>query len=105
MNEYDLDTICTALNFDKKHHSRVKKCILDLFNLFVDNRLNLLEINPFSIGTECDSIICFDAKANIDENHVKLLEQLDSSLIVEEENEIINLGGNIGCFGNSLCSC
>ncbi len=84
--------------------------ILGLGNMFVENDLSLLEINPLVI-TKQGHLLCLDAKINIDDNalyrHPKLRALRDPSQEDERENRArdwelnyIALDGDIGCMVN-----
>ncbi|MEN2498835.1 MAG: hypothetical protein MHMPM18_003098 [Marteilia pararefringens] len=91
---YDLTEICNDLKFEYKHHHMVRDCISQLFKAFVRNRLSLLEINPFAIAKESDSIMCFDCKIVLDdESKFESQELLDDST-----HELNDFGGHIACF-------
>lgn len=82
----------------------------NLYRLFVEKDMSLLEINPLVV-TEAGSLIALDGKMNFDSNalfrHPEILELRDLS--EEEPTEIeaskhdlafIKLDGNIGCLVN-----
>ncbi len=84
--------------------------LLNLYRLFVDCDLSLLEINPLVV-TKSGELICLDAKVNIDDNALyrqsKLREMRDTTQENEQETlaqkwelNYIKLDGNIGCMVN-----
>ncbi len=84
--------------------------LMNLYKMFVEKDLFLLEINPLVVTKQGD-LICLDAKINIDDNalyrQVKLREMRDTSQEDEKENiaqqwnlSYISLDGNIGCMVN-----
>ena len=86
------------------------KILIGLGNMFVDNDLALLEINPLVITAQGD-LLCLDCKINIDENalyrHPTLRTMRDSTQEDERENRArdwelnyIALDGEIGCMVN-----
>jgi succinyl-CoA synthetase beta subunit len=84
--------------------------VQNLYRLFVDLDLSLLEINPLVI-TSNNELICLDAKLNVDDNALfrqpAIREMRDPSQEDELENtaqkweiSYIKLDGNIGCMVN-----
>ena len=82
----------------------------NLFRLFVEKDLSLLEINPLVI-TQNGDLHCLDAKINIDSNALyrqpELMEMHDESQEDPQEAEAakhdlsyVSLDGNIGCMVN-----
>jgi succinyl-CoA synthetase beta subunit len=86
------------------------KLLVGLGNMFAENDLSLLEINPLVI-TKDNNLLCLDGKITIDDNalyrHPKLREMRDISQEDDRENRArdwelnyIALDGNIGCMVN-----
>lgn len=84
--------------------------MMNLYRLFVERDLSLLEINPFVV-TKDGRLICLDGKINIDDNALyrqpQLREMRDSTQEDERENRAqqwnlnyIALDGDIGCMVN-----
>ena len=84
--------------------------MMGLYQLFVDEDLGLLEINPLVV-TKQNTMLCLDAKINLDDNalyrHPKLRDMRDASQEDERENQAqqwdlnyISLDGDIGCMVN-----
>lgn len=84
--------------------------VQNLYLLFIQNDLSLIEINPLVVTPE-NHLLCLDAKINVDENALfrqpELADLRDSTQ--EDEKEIkakawalnyIALEGNIGCMVN-----
>lgn len=86
------------------------KMMMDLYRVFVERDFSLLEINPLVI-TKQNTLVCLDAKVNIDDNALyrqsELREMRDPSQEDERENRAqqwelnyIALDGDIGCMVN-----
>jgi succinyl-CoA synthetase beta subunit len=86
------------------------KIMMGLYQLFVDEDLSLLEINPLVV-TKQNTMLCLDAKINLDDSalyrHPKLRDMRDPSQEDERENQAqqwdlnyISLDGDIGCMVN-----
>ncbi|EKD70517.1 MAG: hypothetical protein ACD_46C00513G0002 [uncultured bacterium] len=86
------------------------KLLVGLGKMFVERDLSLLEINPLVI-TKQGSLLCLDAKINIDDNalyrQAELREMRDATQEDERENRArewelnyIALDGDIGCMVN-----
>ena len=84
--------------------------MMNLYQLFIERDLSLLEINPFVV-TRVDRFICLDAKINVDDSALYRQSVLRKmrDLTQEDEYEIlarqwklnyIKLNGNIGCMVN-----
>ncbi len=84
--------------------------LMNLYQLFVERDLSLLEINPLVV-TKSGALICLDGKINIDDNALYRQPELrlmhDSSQEDERENRAqqwslnyISLDGDIGCMVN-----
>lgn len=99
-----------ALKLDKSLMRSFTALATGLYNMFVERDLSLLEINPLVLTKE-NTLICLDAKINIDDNALyrqkELQEMRDVSQEDERENQAANwqlnyiaLDGNIGCMVN-----
>jgi len=86
------------------------KILLGLGKLFVENDLNLLEINPLVI-TKQGNLLCLDGKIIIDDNAMYRQPELRAMRDISQEDErenrardwelnYIALDGNIGCMVN-----
>lgn len=106
---FHIRNILFFLNINYIHFENLKILIKNLFKIFKENDLILLEINPLIIyGGE---FYCLDAKFEVDDNsfyrNKKLFEQYDFNQDTEIENKAkkinlnyISLHGNIGCIVN-----
>ena len=99
-----------ALNLDKSLMRSFTSLATGLYTMFVERDLSLLEINPLVLTKE-NTLVCLDAKINIDENALyrqkELHEMRDTSQEDERENQAqqwqlnyVALDGNIGCMVN-----
>ncbi|MDD6177737.1 MAG: ADP-forming succinate--CoA ligase subunit beta [Succinivibrio sp.] len=86
------------------------KLFLNMYKMFKENDLSLLEVNPLVITTE-GNLVCLDAKINIDSNalyrHKDLAALDDLTQIDAREAKATSVGlnyvaldGNIGCMVN-----
>ena len=84
--------------------------IQNLFQLFIEKDLSLLEINPLVI-TEQGNLHCLDAKINIDSNalyrqpdiqemHDETQEDPQEAEAAKNDLSYVSLDGNIGCMVN-----
>ena len=102
--------VAFALGLKGDTAKQCHKMLADLYRLFIDKDMSLLEINPLVV-TEAGDIICLDAKMNFDGNalyrHPQIAELRD--LGEEDPMEIeasksdlsyVKLDGNIGCMVN-----
>jgi len=102
--------IAFALGLTGDQVNQCVKMVGDLYRLFVEKDMSLLEVNPL-ILTKDGKLLCLDAKFNFDDNalfrHKDLVEMADPT----EENpaelrahrfglSYIALDGNIGCLVN-----
>ncbi|OGT36233.1 MAG: succinate--CoA ligase subunit beta [Gammaproteobacteria bacterium RIFCSPHIGHO2_12_FULL_37_14] len=99
-----------ALHLKGEQIKQFVNLLMGLGKLFKENDLSLLEINPLVI-TKQGSLLCLDAKINIDDNALyrqpKLRAMRDASQEDERENRArdwelnyIALDGDIGCMVN-----
>ncbi len=102
--------IADALGLEGGQIKQCVKMIGDLYRMFVDNDMSLLEINPLVV-TKDGELTCLDGKMDFDSNalyrHPEIMELRD----LEEEDPMeieaskhdlafIKLDGNIGCLVN-----
>ena len=108
--EDDAISIAKVLKLNDDQTNQFIPMIQNLFQLFIEKDLSLLEINPLVI-TEQGNLHCLDAKINIDSN--ALYRQLDIQEMHDETQEdpqeaeaaksdlsYVSLDGNIGCMVN-----
>ena len=107
---YQCRDIFFQLNLDYKQINEYTKIMMGLYDVFIQNDLSMLEINPLVVTKE-GNLICLDAKINIDDNamyrHADLRLLRDPSQEDERENHAqqwelnyIALDGDIGCMVN-----
>lgn len=98
------------LGLNKEQGKQFTHILMNLYTMFTENDLSLLEINPLVI-TSAGDLLCLDAKINIDDNALYRLPELrgmrDHTQEDERENRArdwelnyIALDGNIGCMVN-----
>ena len=103
-------SIAKVLRLNDVQISQFIPILNNLFRLFVEKDLSLLEINPLVINDSGD-LHCLDAKVNIDSNALfrqpELLEMYDETQEDPQEAEAakydlsyVSLDGNIGCMVN-----
>ena len=108
--EDDAISIAKVLKLNDDQTKQFIPMIQNLFQLFIEKDLSLLEINPLVI-TEQGNLHCLDAKINIDAN--ALYRQPDIQEMHDETQEdpqeveaaksdlsYVSLDGNIGCMVN-----
>jgi len=99
-----------CLGIKKELYSKFTQIIKNLYQLFVDNDLGLLEINPFVV-TKDNDLICLDAKMNFDSNALYRNPSILSMRDLDEEDTLeiqasehglnyVKLDGAIGCMVN-----
>tara|TARA_B100001123_G_scaffold68917_1_gene77001 strand:+ start:34 stop:1194 length:1161 start_codon:yes stop_codon:yes gene_type:complete len=104
------EKVIEIFKLDKDANSQAINLIKSIYQMFIENDANLVEINPL-ILTKKNKLICLDAKMNFDDNalfrHPEILKLRD--LNEEEKTEIeaskydlsyIKLDGSIGCMVN-----
>ena len=114
LDEQDLSnfaiSIGNVLKLNNEQQNQFAPMLDNLFRLFVEKDLSLLEINPLVI-TQNGDLHCLDAKINIDSNALyrqpELMEMHDESQEDPQEAEAakhdlsyVSLDGNIGCMVN-----
>ena len=108
--EDDAISIAKVLKLNDDQTKQFIPMIQNLFQLFIEKDLSLLEVNPLVI-TEQGNLHCLDAKINIDAN--ALYRQADIREMHDETQEdpqeveaaksdlsYVSLDGNIGCMVN-----
>jgi succinyl-CoA synthetase beta subunit len=104
---------CRALAFKLGLETQIKDfsiLLQNLYRLFTDLEINLIEINPLIIDTE-NKLIPLDAKVEFDDSalfrhpniaqlHDKSQEEAKENLASENQLNYIALDGNIGCMVN-----
>lgn len=106
----DVMPLANGLNLSEKQIPEFKKIVEGLIDLFFQNDLSLIEINPLVID-ENNSLKCLDVKINIDENALFRHEELSNLRDTSQENQkeieaskwdlnYVALNGNIGCMVN-----
>lgn len=107
---YQARSLGFALNLPAESIKQFVPLLLNLYKMFTECDLSLLEINPLVI-TQKGSLICLDGKVNIDPNalyrQTELREMRDISQEEERETRAqqwdlnyIALDGDIGCMVN-----
>mgnify|MGYP001175798316 CR=1 FL=1 len=106
----DVMPLANGLNLSEKQIPEFKKIVEGLIDLFFQNDLSLIEINPLVVD-ENNSLKCLDVKINIDENALFRHEELSNLRDTSQENQkeieaskwdlnYVALNGNIGCMVN-----
>ncbi len=102
--------IATALGLKGEASKTCVKMIGDLYRMFVEKDMSLLEINPLVV-TKDGKLVCLDGKMDFDSNalyrHPEILElrdfgEEDPAEIEASKHDLafIKLDGNIGCLVN-----
>ena len=110
IQSYQVKKIAFNLGLRDKANSQMVKCILAMYNVYINNDLSLLEINPL-VKTANDDIFAVDAKINIEDNalyrhpNLALLrdkDEEDPAEVEAAENNLnfVKLNGNVGCMVN-----
>jgi len=110
MQPFQCRNLFFGLALDPKLMREFTKIVMGLYQVFVDNDLSLIEINPLVV-TQDGRLTCLDAKINIDDNamyrQAKLSEMRDTTQEDERETRAqqwdlnyISLDGDIGCMVN-----
>ncbi len=107
---YQCRELALKLHFNAVQTKQLISVMENLYKMFVECDLSLIEINPLVI-TKLGDIVCLDAKINVDDNALyrqnALKELRDTSQ--EDEKELhasewelnyISLDGDIGCMVN-----
>lgn len=107
---YQAKRIAFNLGLKDKAYSQMVKCVMAMYDAYINNDLSLLEINPL-VKTSNDDIFAVDAKINIDDNalyrhpNLELLrdkDEEDPAEVEAAENNLnfVKLDGNVGCMVN-----
>ncbi len=107
---YQCREIGFAIGLNANQVKQLTFILPNLYRLFVEKDLSLLEINPLVINDKGD-LIALDGKINIDDNalyrHTDLAGMYDSSQVDEKEDKArkfdlnyVTLEGNIACMVN-----
>ena len=110
LQAYQAKRIAFNLGLRDKSYSQMVKCVMAMYDTYINNDLSLLEINPL-VKTANDDIFAVDAKVNIDDNalyrHPKLelmrdKDEEDPAEVEAAENNLnfVKLDGNVGCMVN-----
>ena len=108
--EDDAISIAKVLKLNDDQTRQFIPMIQNLFQLFIEKDLSLLEINPLVI-TEQGNLHCLDAKINIDANalyrqpdiremHDETQEDPQEVEAAKSDLSYVSLDGNIGCMVN-----
>ena len=108
--EDDAISIAKVLKLNDDQTKQFIPMIQNLFQLFIEKDLSLLEINPLVI-TEQGNLHCLDAKINIDSNalyrqpdiqemHDETQEDPQEAEAAKSDLSYVSLDGNIGCMVN-----
>ncbi len=108
--EDDAISIAKVLKLNDDQTKQFIPIIQNLFQLFIEKDLSLLEINPLVI-TEQGNLHCLDAKINIDANalyrqpdiremHDETQEDPQEVEAAKSDLSYVSLDGNIGCMVN-----
>jgi succinyl-CoA synthetase beta subunit len=107
---YQCRELFFGLKLDNSQIAVFTDILMNLYKLFVEHDLSLLEINPLVV-TKSGVLICLDGKINIDDNALyrqpEIRQMHDASQEDERENRAqqwnlnyIALDGDIGCMVN-----
>lgn len=110
MQPYQARHLFFGLGLDNSQLRDFTNLVLNLYKLFVERDLGMLEINPLVVTAE-GKLVCLDGKFNIDDNALyrqsEIREMRDTSQEDERENRAqqwelnyIALDGDIGCMVN-----
>jgi len=104
------EKVARAMGFPEERIPQVQQQIQNLFRLYVEKDVTLIEVNPMA-ETSNGEVMCMDAKISFDEN--ALFRQKDiagmEDLTQKDQREVeaaksdlnyIGLDGNIGCLVN-----
>jgi succinyl-CoA synthetase beta subunit len=112
LQPYQGRELAFGLGLEGKQVGQLVKIMQALYDLFLDNVLSLIEINPLIVTGDGD-LLALDAKLNIDQNAIDVGRQSEIAAMrdtsQEDEAEVkatehnlnyITLDGNIGCMVN-----
>jgi len=109
LQPYQCRQLAFGLGLEGKQIGALSKIMMNLYRLFIEKDLSLVEINPLIVSGE--SLLALDAKLNVDDTALyrrpDLMELRDTTQEDEKECEAakhdlnyITLDGNIGCMVN-----
>jgi succinyl-CoA synthetase beta subunit len=110
LEEKECHEIAAQLQLDSSLYTQFSKTLLGLYNIFIKNDVNLVEINPLII-TGADEIIALDGKIDFDDNALYRNEDIAKLRDISQEDEkeriasesqlnYISLDGTVGCMVN-----
>jgi len=110
IRDYHIRNLYDRLFLPADMYKGFANCVIGLYNIFVNNDVSLIEINPLAINSE-NVFVALDAKIVFDDNalyrlpHIlKLMDKLQENhreVLAQEHNlNYIALDGNIGCLVN-----
>jgi succinyl-CoA synthetase beta subunit len=110
IRDYHIRNLFDRLELPSNLFKEFTTCVKGLYNIFVNNDVSLIEINPLAINSE-NLLVALDAKIVFDDNalyrlpHImtlmdKLQENHREVLAKENNLNYIALDGNIGCLVN-----
>ena len=108
--EKQIDSLSKKLLIPAQANQEFKNFVVNIFKLFLETDLSLVEINPLVI-TSAHKVVALDCKISLDDNalfkHEKIKDSFDWSQVDEKEAEAhraglnyIALEGTIGCMVN-----
>ncbi|OOZ39407.1 succinate--CoA ligase subunit beta [Solemya pervernicosa gill symbiont] len=109
LQPYQCRKLAFGLGLEGKQIGALTKIMMNLYRLFVEKDLSLVEINPLIVSGE--SLLALDAKLNVDDTALyrrpDIMELRDTTQEDDKECEAakhdlnyITLDGNIGCMVN-----
>jgi len=110
LRSFHISSICSTLKLNKDESKLFSELLQNLYNLYMENDAELIEINPL-VKTKDNKFIALDAKVSFDENALYRHPKIEELRDIDEEEEIeleanhhnlkyIQLEGNIGCMVN-----
>jgi succinyl-CoA synthetase beta subunit len=110
IRDYHIRNLYEGLGLSSNLYKEFVICVKGLYNIFVNNDVSLIEINPLAINTD-NLFIALDAKLVFDDNALYRLPHIMSLMDKMQENHrevlaqeynlnYIALDGNIGCLVN-----
>lgn len=107
---YHVRNIADHLSLDNEQQRQFSSLLHNLYRLFLDKDLSLIEINPLVIDDK-NKLLCLDAKFAVDDNALYRQSELKAcyDITQEDENEVlarqhdlsyVKLDGNIACIVN-----
>lgn len=110
IKDYHIRNLHEQLMLSSKLFKEFSVCVKGLYNIFIQNDVSLIEINPLAMNSE-DQFIALDAKMVFDDNALHRLPHITSLMdklqenhreVLAKENNLnyITLDGNIGCLVN-----